>query len=116
MLAHHAQIDHALLADALAGVEDSQAEIAQWKHDEAQMRAMVPQLQAGPATARPALRQLQTLMAAHAVRETESLFPLAERLLGDRRLEQLFYEAERRKHHQSENDGLIFPANRFGIE
>jgi hypothetical protein len=70
---------------------------------------------AGP-TRTDRVAALQRMLAAHDHDVRSRLFPLAQDALPASQLENAFFEAERRRHLQSETHSLIFPATRFGFE
>ena len=61
------------------------------------------------------LAELQLRVQTYVVREEDWLFPKAKLLLGDAKLEEIFFEIEKTRSNQSEIDSLIFPADRFGV-
>jgi hemerythrin-like domain-containing protein len=60
------------------------------------------------------LQRMEDALAEHTRRMEETLYPEAERVVSEARLEAMWYEAERLKTGQSRTDSLIFPAHRFG--
>jgi iron-sulfur cluster repair protein YtfE (RIC family) len=60
------------------------------------------------------LAELEVRVQTYVVREEDWLFPKAKLVLGDAKLEEMFFEIEQTKSNQSEIDSLIFPADRFG--
>ena len=60
------------------------------------------------------LAELELRVQTYVVREEDWLFPKAKLLLGDAKLEEIFFEIEQTKSNQSEIDSLIYPADRFG--
>lgn len=60
------------------------------------------------------LAELERRVQTYVVREEDWLFPRAKLLLGDAKLEEMFFEMEQTRSNQSEIDSLIFPADRFG--
>ena len=88
--------------------------------DELEIGRLLAHLQAAsrraPETWRAAAVGLRAAIERHLRRARERVFPAAVRLVTGAELQELFFEAERRKSHQSLTDSLIFPADRFGIE
>ena len=60
------------------------------------------------------LAELELRVQTYVVREEDWLFPKAKLLLGDAKLEEMFFEIEQTKSNQSKIDSLISPADRFG--
>jgi iron-sulfur cluster repair protein YtfE (RIC family) len=60
------------------------------------------------------LAKLEVRVQTYVVREEDWLFPKAKLLLGDAKLEEMFFEIEQTQSNQSEIDSLIYPADRFG--
>ena len=61
------------------------------------------------------LAELELRVQTYVVREEDWLFPKAKLVLGDAKLEEMFFEIEQTKSNQSEIDSLILPADRFGV-
>jgi len=61
------------------------------------------------------LAELERRVQTYVVREEDWLFPKAKLLLGDAKLEEMFFEIEQTRTNQSDIDSLIFPADRFGV-
>lgn len=61
------------------------------------------------------LAELERRVQTYVVREEDWLFPKAKLLLGDAKLEEIFFEIQQTRTKQSEMDSLIFPADRFGL-
>jgi iron-sulfur cluster repair protein YtfE (RIC family) len=61
------------------------------------------------------LAELERRVETYVVREEDWLFPKAKLLLGDAKLEKMFFEIEQTRSNQSEIDSLIFPSDRFGV-
>jgi hemerythrin-like domain-containing protein len=50
----------------------------------------------------------------HISHDEQLLLPQAERLLGPSRLQELFYEMDEARTHQSDRDSMIYSASRLG--
>jgi iron-sulfur cluster repair protein YtfE (RIC family) len=61
------------------------------------------------------LAELEERVQTYVVREEDWLFPRAKVLLGDAKLEEMFFEMEQTRNNQSNIDSLIFPADGFGV-
>ena len=61
------------------------------------------------------LAELERRVQTYVVREEDWLVPRAKLLLGDAKLEEMFFEMEQTRSNQSDIDSLIFPADRFGV-
>jgi hypothetical protein len=107
--------DHELLYAALERAADAPAAVAAARAEIGQLPALVDGL-SDLALAPERLGEMRRLLTRHAVRERDELVAWTRQHLDETALSDLFDRARQRRTHQSPNDSLIFPADRFGIE
>lgn len=119
-LIQHLDIEEQTLFQNLKGFVDARMLVDECYRDHKEIDATLKKIEKLPEeTEREGrndlLAELERRVQTYVVREEDWLFPKAKLLLGDAKLEEIFFEIQQTRTKQSEIDSLIFPADRFGL-
>ena len=113
----HWRMLHEYLYPELEPFNEMSAYLALESRNEAQLRELINEIEQNqpPEQGWPMrLAQLRELWQAHVDHNEKQMFPEALRLLGPTRLQQLQYDMDSVRTHQSDLDSAIYPAVRLG--
>jgi hypothetical protein len=113
----HRQMLHECLYPALEPFQDTAAYLALDSRNETQLNRLIKNIEENQPPEQHwtnRLAQISELWRAHVQQSERQLFPEALRLLGRTKLQQLHYEMDSVRTHQSDLDSAIYPATRLG--
>jgi len=113
----HRQMLHEYLYPELEPFNGMSAYLALESRNEAQLHGLINEIEQNQPPEQgwtTRLAQIDELWQAHVDQSEKQLFPEALRLLGPTRLQQLQYDMDSVRTHQSALDSAIYPASRLG--
>jgi hemerythrin superfamily protein len=114
---NHQKMEGEILFPELEKSEALRAPIASSYQDARRIGELITSLEENrPAEAgwHERLSELRQAIESHVEQIESRVFPEVEKLLGATRLQEMFYEMEEIRTHQSELDSAIYPASRLG--
>jgi hypothetical protein len=113
----HRRMLHEHLYPELDPFDEMTAYLALDSRNEAELRKLVGELEQNQPPAqswRDRLAQIGALWQVHVEQSERIMFPEVLRLLGPTRLQQLHFDMDALRTHQSDLDSAIYPASRLG--